>query len=183
MAKPTKPARLTMGFGPNGAWHHRHPDFQTYDRVTIDLVPRFKTSGLSGDEWRTSARVLLFFKGEKVHETHYNDVDTALRLLHANLPEAIPERVIELETIERRCDQPGCAKPSTATFRVRKEFTADGRALAADGRDYALVRWFCADHAERGNAGREDNDRNYELIEPPLPREERKAKKARRRNA
>lgn len=38
------------------AMHYkRHPDFETYDRITIDTVERYKTSGLSGDEWRFSS--------------------------------------------------------------------------------------------------------------------------------
>ena len=30
----------------------RHPDDEWYDEVRIVTVPRYKTSGLSGDEWR-----------------------------------------------------------------------------------------------------------------------------------
>lgn len=35
-------------------WYRRHHDDEVIDRVSIDCVPRFKVSGLSGDEWRVS---------------------------------------------------------------------------------------------------------------------------------
>ena len=52
----------------------RHRDDDYYDEITIDtrtvhlrasIVPRFKTSGLSGDEWRTSAVLKLLRDGTK----------------------------------------------------------------------------------------------------------------------
>ena len=39
-----------------------HHDDEWYDEVRITTVPRYKTSSLSGDEWRTSARIQILRK-------------------------------------------------------------------------------------------------------------------------
>ncbi len=67
-----------------------HPDDQGVDRIEIDVVPRFKTSGLSGDEWRVSGRILMFRKGELVGERSMSNVEScvnALPWLWMTLPE------------------------------------------------------------------------------------------------
>lgn len=38
------------------------PDAQAFDEVRIVTVPRYKQSGLSGDEWRISAAIRLYRK-------------------------------------------------------------------------------------------------------------------------
>gem|GEM_PF-6705725 len=38
------------------------PDAQAFDEIRIVTVPRYKTSGLSGDEWRISAMIQFFAK-------------------------------------------------------------------------------------------------------------------------
>ncbi len=40
------------------------PDAQAFDEVRIRTVPRWKESGLSGDEWRISATVEFWRKGK-----------------------------------------------------------------------------------------------------------------------
>jgi hypothetical protein len=40
------------------------PDAQAFDEVRIKTVPRYKTSGLSGDEWRISATIQLMLSGQ-----------------------------------------------------------------------------------------------------------------------
>ena len=39
------------------------------DRITIDPVPRYKTSGLSGDEWRMSY-VVRFYRRGRLRSAH-----------------------------------------------------------------------------------------------------------------
>lgn len=48
--------------------HKRLPDWEPYDKITIEIMPRLKTSGMSGDEWRTSAKVTLWHKGRPIVE-------------------------------------------------------------------------------------------------------------------
>lgn len=166
-------------------WHHRHRHFEPYDRIELDVVPRFKSSGLSGDEWRTSVRVRFYFKGEVVHTTSFHNMQIALAMLpaeHIRQCEPIKERVIELEQHERRCDQPGCSAPSFAAFRVRRLFSPGGDLLdASEQLPEPKIMWFCLEHMERGNADREDCEKNLERVEfPPRPQ---KPKKRRRANA
>ena len=44
------------------------PDAQAFDEVRITTVPRYKMSGLSGDEWRISGKIQLLRKGKVVAE-------------------------------------------------------------------------------------------------------------------
>jgi len=44
------------------------PDAQAFDEVRITTVPRYKMSGLSGDEWRISGKIQLLRKGRVVAE-------------------------------------------------------------------------------------------------------------------
>ena len=48
----------------NKIWRDLKPDAQAFDAVRITTVPRYKTSGLSGDEWRISAHVELLRKND-----------------------------------------------------------------------------------------------------------------------
>ena len=43
--------------------NRNHHDDEWYDEIRVTTVPRFKTSGLSGDEWRRSAKVTFLRKG------------------------------------------------------------------------------------------------------------------------
>ncbi len=155
-------------------WHRRHHDFEKFDYIELVVVPRYKTSGFSGDEWRTSVRARFYFKGEVVHETSYSDMHHAVMLLaHEYVTcndHAIPDCVIELER-EGRCDQPGCPLPSVSRYKLKELFSAQGERLdqgeARGDRDsYAQ---FCAGHLRRGDCGREDSDRNYEVLSGPGP--------------
>ncbi|KKL50531.1 hypothetical protein LCGC14_2304540, partial [marine sediment metagenome] len=49
LPKRASPARIT--------------DDEGVDQIVIDTVPRYKMSGLSGDEWRVSGRVRFFRNG------------------------------------------------------------------------------------------------------------------------
>jgi len=51
------------------------PDAQAFDEVRIVTVPRYKTSGMSGDEWRISATIQFMRKGRIVHERGISSVE------------------------------------------------------------------------------------------------------------
>jgi len=57
------------------------PDAQAFDEVRIVTIPRFKTSGMSGDEWRIRANIELWRKGKLILEQSYLNVETAARFL------------------------------------------------------------------------------------------------------
>lgn len=142
--------------------HRRLPKFESFDEVRLRVVPRFKTSGLSGDEWRTSVLVEFSFKGEVVHSFGARDMASAILLLGQKWIEAqepIPNRVIEVE--RERCDQPGCPDFATVQMEVVRLAADDGSWLDAKERHGTPYRQFCDRHANRGDCSREDRDENY----------------------
>lgn len=153
------------------AWSERHRDWQAFERIELEVVPRYKTSGLSGDEWRTSVRVRFFFKGEDVYEEWYRDMQTALMMMPSDWikqQEPIPSRVIDIE--RTKCFQPGCAREAVSTYHIKQLFDRQGHRLdMTDQPPWKRARRFCALHLQRGDCGRDDSDANYEVIAGPGP--------------
>ena len=145
-----------------------HPDDQGIDRIELQVVPRFKTSGLSGDEWRVSARILFFRKGELAGEKSFSTLEyavNALPYLWMNRPDW---GLFALFDGDRggKCQQAGCVEPAEVTYQLKQEFSDRGDGpLPPSGLNY--VRKFCSAHAIRGNADREDADDNYERVSGP----------------
>lgn len=148
-------------------WHKRLPDWEAFDEIRLKVVPRYKTSGLSGDEWRQHVQVEFLFKGEVVHEEGWRDMRTALAFLPSEWHKAtcpIPQRVIAMEEAGR-CDQPGCAAQAVGRFMLKRETSERGDWLDPAhvyGRKY---RQFCKRHLRRGDCSREDCDDNYEPMD------------------
>jgi hypothetical protein len=143
-------------------YHKRLPDFESFDKITLEVVPRYKTSGLSGDEWRQHVEVKFHFKGEIVHSTGWSNMRAALMLLGGEwvrAQEPIPERVIEIE--EQTCDQPSCERPPIGRLLIGKETSEHGDWLLKDQDSMRHYRKFCANHIRRGDCSREDADANY----------------------
>lgn len=138
------------------------PDAQAFDEVRIVTVPRYKTSGMSGDEWRISARIELYRKGNLIHSESYRNVETACIFAAATYLRAIDDGKAYFAGEGDTCDQEGCAKNSSVTYRVKKSFCRDGHESDFPWR---TIRKFCAEHARRGDCALEDADRNYELVE------------------
>jgi|SRR5579872_997638 len=148
------------------------PDTQAFDEIRIVTVPRYKMSGLSGDEWRISARTEFWRKGKLICSTGCRNIETACGLLMAKYYEACDDGKAYYAGVDDICDQEGCAEKATVTYRVKKEFSRDnphvwnrpatGHSL---GGESILVRRFCAAHGRRGDCGFDDSDSNYELIE------------------
>ena len=76
--------RITAPDGSQGQ-HRPLEDEAWYDEVRIVTVPRFKTSGMSGDEWRTSAVAQFLRKGEVVASERFSDVKAAAACAGARL--------------------------------------------------------------------------------------------------
>jgi hypothetical protein len=159
--------------GERSMHHKRHPDWEPYDKVTIELVPRLKTSGMSGDEWRTGVKTILWHKGRPIVE----DFRTNLRFAIANLAALIEGHSCPIDTkvieIERHsCDQPSCTEPAVSVYKLKEQFSDRGERLHPDEGSYAdHYRQFCARHLYRGDCGREDSDDNYVVIHGPGPHE------------
>lgn len=143
-------------------YRKRAADWSPYDSIQFAIVPRFKTSGLSGDMWRTSVCVTWSFKGVVTFQRSYTSMETALLLftgdyLHEHW--AVPDAVIEIE--KTACDQPGCNQKSVGRFKLKRETAPQGEWLDPTDRHGDSYRQFCLMHVERGDASREDADDNY----------------------
>jgi len=137
------------------------PDAQAFDEVHIVTVPRWKTSGLSGDEWRISAEIQFWRKGKLVHRETYRDVKTACGFAYAAHESAVSDGLAYFAGDGVICDQEGCSKPKTVTYRLRKRFCREGGVHEQFGEHH---RHFCDEHKKRGDCALEDADRNYEIV-------------------
>lgn len=134
------------------------PDAQAFDEVRIVTVPRYKTSGLSGDEWRISARVGFYRKGSLCHETSFSSIEYACGYLYAEYNNAISNGKAYFGGDGIHCDQEGCSKPKTVTYRLLSQFCREGHETRPLAPTY---RHFCDEHKRRGDCGLDDADRNY----------------------
>lgn len=152
------------------------PDAQAFDEVRIITVPRYKTSGLSGDEWRTSAVIQFFRKGVLKHEASYTTMEYAVQALPHEWLKAYCEGGKAFFGGEGDfCDQEGCKEKAVVTYALKKQYCRTcgkdepavfpGLKGTESGKRY--IRRFCLRHAKRGDCALEDADSNYEVIEAP----------------
>lgn len=143
------------------------PDAQAFDEVRIVTVPRYKMSGLSGDEWRISAKIQLLRKGNVVHEQGCGNIEVACALLPGIYYHAIDDGKAYFGGEGDICDQEGCKEPAVVTYRVKKSFSRDNPHKWNEELTGPLVayRCFCQKHSKRGDCGFDDSDSNYELVE------------------
>lgn len=143
------------------------PDRQAFDEIRITTIPRFKTSGLSGDEWRISARIAFFRKGEIVHEDSARDVKSAAQFLAWKYAVACDEGIGRTEHEYDRCDQEGCAELATVILKMKKVYCSDPHAHGGhEPKEYeGVYRYFCTRHSKRGDSSFDDSDANYEIVE------------------
>lgn len=154
------------------AHHKRHRDDEIIDEITFKTIPRYKSSYLSGDEWRTSVVVELKRKGEVMFSRSYHSMDTA----SAHLPWLLKTWVEDLrgeddkrwsdrvDKDKKTCSQPGCPNLSTVTLKLKNQFSREGYKESSSDHYCDVVRTFCASHSTRGDCGLEDADLNYEVV-------------------
>lgn len=153
-------------------YYTRHRDDEIIDEVTFKTIPRYKTSGLSGDEWRVSTMVQLKRKGEVMYERLYSKMEYAV----AHLPWLLKTWIEDAEEETQRrwsnritkdehtCHQPGCGEPATVYYRLKKEFSREGYEKDLTNYFAEVRRAFCDKHKTRGDCGLEDSDSNYEEV-------------------
>lgn len=134
------------------------PDAQGFDRIEITTVPRYKMSGLSGDEWRISALITFYRKGKAVHEVSVRNIDTACRLLAWFHAEALDDAKGYFAGEGDLCDQEGCVNRATVRGDMKMRYCSEGRPHEWHTPTYRL---FCDQHKTRGDCGLEDADSNY----------------------
>jgi hypothetical protein len=139
------------------------PDAQAFDEVRIVTVPRFKQSGLSGDEWRISAEAQFYRKGELIFSAGCRNVQTACGLAYGWYVQAVDDGKGYFAGDGVTCDQEGCAAVATVRYRRLFEYCDRGHQHAPP--TVALYRHFCDRHKTRGDCALDDADVNY-IAEP-----------------
>ena len=155
----------------------RHEDDEWIDEVRITTVPRWKESGLSGDEWRFSSRIEVYRKGHLLARSGTWRLKDAVALLPSMLLgwgagshiggsfEEEPERGSAFW--DEFCFNPGCPEQATFEFRRMHHYCREGHAHDAEWRIEHMR--FCERHKHRGNCGFNDADTNYEVVALRLP--------------
>lgn len=158
-------------------FYKRHRDDQGYDEIRIKVCPRYKTSGLSGDEWRVSTSLEMWNKGERIFNRRFSSIDVAVNALPwffmvGGEPGVAPDDY-DVEAAMRsqeKCSQPGCANEPCSEYRIKQEYSRTGSKLdPSESSSFPYHRRFCEKHLRRGDAGLEDADDNYEVISGPGP--------------
>lgn len=138
------------------------PDAQAFDEVRITTIPRFKTSGLSGDEWRISAKIEFLRKGVVVHEDHYNSLEYAISFLPFVHARAVDDGHAYFGGgIEDKCDQEGCSEIASVLYRRKMRYCDEGHPHEDPTPQH---RQFCAKHKNRGDSALDDCMQNYEEV-------------------
>lgn len=142
------------------------PDANGFDEIRIRTIPRYKQSGLSGDEWRISMITEYFRKGVKVYETHSGGrIEAAAGLLYGRLIEAQDNGLGYFAGDGIHCDQEGCSNKATHLFKIKKRFCVGRGNCGQEKKSYEDEhRCFCDTHKRRGDCDLEDNDDNYEFV-------------------
>ena len=138
-------------------------DDEGVDRIELSVIDRFKTSELSGDEWRYSVKISFFRKGVLVYERTYGRMEWAVAALPYELM-VLPEHCeIPLWKVDSLiCTQYGSNQPATVVYKTKEQYTERGEGPLPN--ETPTYRAYCTRHAERGNSDREDCMQNYEVI-------------------
>lgn len=152
-----------------------HEDDEMYDEIKIKMVPRYKTSELSGDEWRVSANLEFYLKGELIFQRSFSRLETAIAALPWFFKAADEQGECDLKALERarqKCSQVGCSNPPCTEYRLKATYCKDGHKTPAEERPWSDDRIrFCEKHLRRGDCGLQDSDENYEVVSGPGPNE------------
>ena len=144
----------------------RHQDDERGDYIVIFPMPRYKSSGLSGDEWRVSAKVHFGYKGHIIYERSFGKMEWAVNALPYLLMTFREEPGTSTTKPEYHpCDQVGCKEPASVFYRMKATYDDLGHRseiLTLDKEGY--LRGFCSRHSTRGDCGLDDADENYELV-------------------
>lgn len=150
-----------------GDKYHRayKPDALPFDEVKFKVVPRYKTSGLSGDEWRIRIEVEFWRNGTLKHtEWAGHDMEGAMGRAYHLLGKAMYEGKAHFAGEDNFCDQEGCSKEATVTYEKIYDYCREGHKTIPHFKE---VRMFCEEHKKRGDCGLDDADANYKLLIPP----------------
>lgn len=138
------------------------PDAQGFDEVRLITVPRYKTSDMSGDEWRISIKAQYFRNGEmKFEELVSSDMQYACAFMGYKYTIACEGMHQYFAGEDDWCDQEGCSNKATVVYKQKFDYCRDGH---KSERESERFRKFCDNHKTRGDCGLNDADINYELV-------------------
>lgn len=139
------------------------PDAQAFDEIRLYTVPRYKTSGMSGDEWRISTMAEFKRNGIVKHEEMIAcDMDHAVAMLGYKFHRACDDGKAYFASEDGRCDQEGCYRIATNLLKKKFDFCQQGH--KTEIKFNVKIRQFCDEHKERGDCGLDDADNNYDVI-------------------
>lgn len=150
----------------------RIDDDDWYDGVELGIVPRYKQSYLSGDEWRYHVEVKFLRKGHVLKERGFGSVEAALDFIpsmrHFSFSDADEAEADKTQKIDfdALCFQPGCANKATVEYQLKKEYCQVAPHDGGHEPYFDVRRRFCEKHSTRGDCGFEDSDMNY--VKVPL---------------
>lgn len=153
--------------------HRRLTGDRWVDHAEIITEPRWKTSELSGDEWRFTYVVRLWRKGHLLAVHGCGTMAYAAAWMALALQTASPADLPWPPDAPGQpygdgyyCDNIGCAEPADWRAWLKAEYDSAGHKSTPDV--VRPFRVFCSEHSRRGDCSMEDRDANYE-IEPILP--------------
>lgn len=144
--------------------YHRalKPEAQGFDEIRIRCENYYKTSGLSGSEWRTRY-ITEFYRNGHLVETNYSghtSMDAAVHLLSHTYHTALDSGKGYFAGEGDYCDQDGCRETATVYLEQIKE--GCGHCGAVKEPEYSRPwRAFCDKHKVRGDSRLDDMDENY----------------------
>lgn len=152
-------------------WYTLIDDDEWIDDINLHIVPRFKESELSGDEWRVSAVVEFSRKGRVVKTESYHDLRTALAHIAHYSTGMYPGSLgimgdVTRTLVDDYCMQPGCPEPWTVEYKMKTEGCGHCGTVAIVPEYSDKRRRFCDKHKQRGDSSLDDSDRNYEVFTP-----------------
>ena len=138
------------------------PDAQAFDKIVIEIVPRYKTSGLSGDEWRISTKTSFYRKGNLIAEIAHGKMEYTVGSLFHDYHALIDDGKAYFAGDGVHCDQEGCDELKTITYLKKSDVCREGHKTEVS--DISKYRHFCDKHKIRGNCGLDDADDNYVIV-------------------
>lgn len=156
----------------------KHKKDPFIDETRIRLVDRYKTSEASGDEWRYSYEMKLFWKGKLVATGRTGSMESAAASVALAVQggyqldkrwETNDELWKNLYSMADICCHPGCPEKSTRKYVFKKLYdkTCEYSKQNIPYRIAGSVEGheFCDAHGQRGDCALDDANDNYVCIE------------------
>lgn len=119
MSRPLKELRDALAEIKEQYSHRRLYDDDWFDEINMRTVPRYKTSGLSGNEWRQGVDIDIIRKGHVLYTKRVRDLETAAAWLSWGLIIVREEEDISFPENEKFCSQPSCCELANVVYKIK----------------------------------------------------------------